>query len=127
MENLLYIPLIAPVVWFFLKFYNEHYVYDPKLELVHQLLPLLLFVIYCVFLIVIGPSATISFFEDIGSAGRSMGFWTFIIPGFIFVCVIFPTQVSEVTNTNNDMIPIVRVFGWVMLIAVFVRHRVVLT
>ena len=73
-----------------------------------------------------GLDRSIELFNDVGSAGRSMGFWTHIIPGVVFTLILFPQQVNGITNSQISDSS-VRLIGWILIFGILLRHWLVLS
>ncbi len=127
MSIFMYLILWAPLLWFGIKFYSDDFIYEQKIDITHQIIPFMIFMLYSILLVVTGAERIIELFQDISSKGRVMGFWTYCFPGIIFSFIIFPRQIYDMANTNALITPsFIRVMGWILLTIVILRHWIVL-
>ncbi len=126
MNIFMYLILWAPLLWFGIKFYSDDFIYEQKIDITHQIIPFMIFMLYSILLVVTGAERIIELFQDISSKGRAIGFWTYCFPGIIFSFIIFPRQIYDMANTSALITPsFIRAMGWILLTIVILRHWIV--
>ncbi len=113
--------LVGPMAWFAYGYYVDFYAYGEPLRLA-QVIPLLGFALYLAFVLSVGFEETKQLFSATGFRSSSRAF---LMPGLGFAMAAFPYQASEwcahyMEITRHRLNGVFRLFGWLILVFVFI-------
>ena len=118
--------LIGPTVWLGFWYYIDFYSCGEKQLNAAMVIPLLGFMAYVAFVLIMGVEGTMEVLKDVG---YKRGSWSFVFPGLGFAAAAFPYQVAErsvdfLQVSRHGEVGLYRLLGWLALSAVMVRHLV---
>jgi len=130
MELFQIIILTGPTALFAYQYYVDIYSSEKVSIGFGIVIPVLLFMLYLVLVAFVGINGIMELFQDKGV--RYKGLFTFLLPGIGFALAAFPYQATELSKyyislSKYTLNLIYRSLGWLLIIAVVIRHLIVLS